>query len=239
MELKIYRPCISRNLTQGWGENRACLGRDGRIFGVPKGKSCPGQSFYQSIGLRGHNGIDIAGLTGADIYHSATFDGWMKTETDRMGGIGVDVVSHSPLFFAGPIPPELQNTAETVPGGFQHYVKMRYWHLHAPVGHDRKRVRCGDIIGLMGNTGASSNTHAHFAPKWCDRNGNGVGKANGYFGAFDPTPYYIHSRTGKEQGPYVTGVQSKLSPQEYETALSQLSTLQQLLVGLQRAFHSL
>lgn len=236
--LQIYRPCISKNETQGWGENRACLDNYGRIFGVAKGKSCPGLSYYQSVGMKGHSGIDIAGLKGQDIYHAATFDGWWKADHDSAGGLGVDVVSNQPLFFAGPIPAELQYTAvkhvQDGKEGFLHHVKMRYWHLSMPVGHEGKKVTCGTVIGLMGNTGASSGTHLHFAPKWCDRNGKGVGQSNGYYGAFDPTPYYNNRVTAAEHIKFTNQKPVPLTQVEINNIESQLSLLQQILLTFQK-----
>lgn len=241
--LKIFRPCISQNITQGWGENRACLDANGRVYGVPKGKTCIGPSFYQSIGLKGHNGADIAGLRGQDIYHAATFDGWLKTERDSRGGIGADVVSYEPLFFARPIPPELINSA--VPHeqdgvqGFTHYVKMRYWHLDATVGHDGKKITCGTVVGLMGNTGASSGTHLHFSPKWCLKDGRGVGQSNGYYGAFDHTPYYDHDVTALFHAESLKRPIMPLSKEEQKDVLEKLSRAQVLLLALQKLINKI
>lgn len=239
--LKIYRPTISQNLTQGWGENRACIDHNGRLFGVRT--KCPlgTQSFYQSIGMDGHNGIDIAGLVGADIQHCATFDGWWRTEVDMSGGIGVDVVSNQPLFFKGVIPKEIKRTAvpHTQKGvsGFLHFVKMRYWHLHAPVGHNRKAVAPGMVVGLLGNTGASSAPHLHFAPKWCNKDGYGVGDSNGYNGAFDPTPYYTHSVFIGDHVKYLNQPPLPLSPEEQKDLLAKLNMVQLSLVTLQKLIH--
>ena len=139
--LQIFRPLLSSNLTQKFAENRACIGSNGKIYGTTT--KCPsGKSFYESIGMKGHNGNDISAIIGEEVYHGATFDGWIKNERDSEGGIGVDVVSNEPIFFAFPIPPELYQTAtpheQNGKFGFLHYVKMRYWHLKTGVGADKK-----------------------------------------------------------------------------------------------------
>src|SRR5574343_715283 len=99
--LQIFRPLLSSNLTQKFGENRACINSKGVIYGTKT--TCPsGQSFYQSLGMKGHSGNDISAIMGEEVYHSATFDGWIKNERDSEGGIGVDVVSNEPIFFPFP-----------------------------------------------------------------------------------------------------------------------------------------
>lgn len=241
--LQIFRPCISDKITQGWGENRACLRENGTIYGVPRGQKCPSQSFYESMGMKGHNGLDIAGLKGQEIYHAATFDGWWRPDSDIMGGLGVDIVSYEPLFFPFPIPYWLINTAtpheQDGKQGFIHHVKMRYWHLYRQLGYIEKKVTTGTTIGLMGNTGASSGTHLHFAPKWCLPDGRGVGQANGYYGAFDPNPYYVHSVTAREHAEMLKLEVVPLSKDEKKDMLETLSMAQNLLLTLQKLIHKL
>jgi murein DD-endopeptidase MepM/ murein hydrolase activator NlpD len=241
-QLQIFRPMVAKKITQGWAENLACRDNNGRIYGISRGKKCPGQSFYESIGMRGHNGLDISATVGEDIYHSATFPGYWLTEVDQAGGIGVDVVSNEPLFFPFPIPPELYNTA--VPheqdgiNGFTHHVKMRYWHLHKALGYNKKQITCGETIGLAGNTGASSGPHLHFAPKWCMSDGRGVGQSNGFAGAFDPTPYYRHDFTAKEHTELLGEKVVPLSDQEYKDAMQSLSLMQTLLITLKKLLNN-
>jgi hypothetical protein len=239
--LQMFRPTISKKITQGWGENRACIDGNGRVFGVAEGKKCPGQSFYQSVGMDGHNGIDIATFIGEEVYHSATFDGWLYHEMDSMGGIGVDVVSNEPLFFPMSIPHYLINSA--VPYiqdgiyGFTHHVKVRNWHLDKGIGHEKKQVTCGTVVGLAGNTGASSGPHLHFAPKWCLPDGRGVGNNNGYYGAFDPVPYYNHDVTAADHAKFMNTAVVPLSTTEQKDLLAQLTVSQKLLLALQKLIH--
>ena len=241
-QLQIFRPTLTSKITQGWGVNEACVSPDGSgsIVNARQG-ICPiGKiSFYKYLGMLGHSGIDIGSFIGENVYHAATFDGWMQTESDNSGGIGVDVVSNEPLFFKGVIPREIKATATPVDGGFTHYVKMRYWHLKSPVGHDGKQVTCGTVIGLSGNSGASSGPHLHFAPKWCLADGRGVASDNGYFGAFDPTPYYNHSVTAKDHAEYILGNIIKPTSQEIKDLELQLSLLQKVLRLLQELKHNI
>lgn len=242
-KLQIFRPCISKNITQGWAENRACVWPNGKIFGVSEGKVCPvgSISFYQSMGMKGHSGLDIGTWIGEEVYHSATYSGWLYHEVDSMGGIGVDIVSNEPLFFPTPIPAELINTAvpHTQDGvaGFTHYVKMRNWHLDKGIGHEKKQVTCGTVVGLAGNTGASSGPHLHFAPKWCLPDGRGVANNNGYYGAFDPTPYYNHEVTAADHAKFMNTAVVPLSPVEEKDVLAQLSVAKQILLMLQKIIH--
>lgn len=236
-ELVIFRPNISSRITQDWGENRACIRNDGSVYGVPSGR-CPGQSVYESFGMKGHNGIDIGGFKGEEIYHAATFPGWWKADHDSRGGLGVDVVSNEPLFFPFPIPPYLTNTAipheQNGEQGFLHFVKMRYWHLSHQVGHAKKRITLGTVVGLMGNTGISSGVHLHFAPKWCDIHGGNVARSNGYYGAFDPRPFYTHRATAKEHSDMIVREALPLSQKEIKDIRAQLSLAQKLLLSIQK-----
>ena len=149
MELKIYRPVQGNWITQLFGQNKLD---------------------YSQFGMLGHNGLDMMAWNGTPVYHSGDFDGIMMTETDRYGGIGVDVYSNKPLI-----------------DGYR--VKLRYWHLKSVIGWDEKRVKAGDLIGYADNTGFSTGDHLHFGLKLVDEKGT-INKDNGYYGAIDPMPYY-------------------------------------------------
>jgi hypothetical protein len=190
--LTISRPLRSSRISQKFGESKACVAPSGKVTSKVN-QTCPTgtTSFYESMGMRGHNGHDVVAIKGEPVVHGATFDGWMHTEVDQSGGIGVDVVSNEPLFFKGNAPVGLE-VVSTTPEGFTSYVKIRYWHLLQVVGHEGKQIRYGQMIGLADSTGASSGHHLHWAPKWCDKEGNGLFTWNGYTGCFDPSPYYTH-----------------------------------------------
>lgn len=242
--LKIYRPIISKRISQKFGENRACIDvQTGKISGTIN--KCPGGTipFYQSIGMLGHNGHDLPAWVGEQVYHAATFAGWWRPDHDQAGGLGVDIVSNEPLFFPFPIPTELIKTAvpTTVDGiaGFTHHVKMRYWHLSKQLGQQGKQVTVGMVIGLAGNTGASSGPHLHFAPKWCLPDGRGVGDSNGYAGAFDPEPYYNNNITANDFALATKQEPESLSQIETKDMLEQLNIMRICLLAIQKFIHNL
>ena len=215
MKLEIYRPVISHKITQGWGENKACIYPNGKIVGK-RGGTCPSgsQDFYKSIGMLGHNGFDLSTHHGEPVYHAGHFDGRMSVEKDRSGGIGVDITSLEPLELAD---------------GTKEYIKLRYWHLKAPVGHDGKIVKMGEQIGLADNTGASSGDHLHFGAKKTFADGRPKNRNNGYNGAFDLTPYCDYSMDAKTKAEYLYQKAPVISEQERKEMLSQLSLARQLL----------
>jgi murein DD-endopeptidase MepM/ murein hydrolase activator NlpD len=177
--MKIYRPVFSNHLNQGWGENKACVkstnGHALRPFQVLGGiyTTCPIDSipFYTAIGMKGHNGYDLMTYHGEPVYHSGEYDGWMKTEIDSEGGIGVRVISNDP---------QIEGK----------HAQLLYWHLKSVVGYDKKPIKEGDLIGYADNTGSSGGDHLHFALKLCDKYGKTLNSDNGYAGAIDQTPFY-------------------------------------------------
>ena len=185
--LQLWRPIKTNIITQYFGENKACINNEGNVVGKDTEfdiSLCPQgyEDFYKSVGMKGHNGLDLASWSGEPVYHNANFDGWLKTEIDYMGGIGCDVISNEPILQC------------TEPNCYEiHYVKCRYWHLLDIFGYDKLKVQTGEPIGYSDNTGSSSGDHVHFGLKWCDKFGWGIHKDNGYFGGFNPEPYFINS----------------------------------------------
>lgn len=225
MSLQLYRPVISNKLTQRFAENKACIYPNGKVVGK-KGGVCPGSSklFYPSIGMKGHSGLDFSTWHGEPVFHNATFPGFIRIEKDFDGGIGVDVISESPVevtFWHG-------SRKEVYFG----HVKCRYWHLKAPVGWDGKYVKLGEQIGLADNTGASSADHLHYGIKKCDKNGTASEPNNGYYGAFDPLPYMDLSVDAKSAAEYLRVPPPPLSDQERKEIASQLNAAQKLLMML-------
>ena len=171
--LKIYRPIKTNFLTQGFGENRNCI-KDGVIANKFIDGTCPAGfvPFYQSVGLKAHNGEDWLCYKGEPIYHCGEFEGTAKTEIDRSGGIGVDIISKDPFLDGG------------------NRVKLRYWHLQKVNVFDGQIIKSGDLIGWGDSTGLSSGDHLHWSLKVVDWQGNTLNKDNGFYGAIDFRPYF-------------------------------------------------
>lgn len=185
-KIKSYRPVLTNRINQKFGENNACA-KMNIVFAQPVrpfviktkiGFMCDAgyASFYPLIGLKGHNGVDFAAWHGEPVYFADEFDGWMKTEHDPDGGLGVDIVSNAPILLCTE-----PNCKEV------HFIKRRHWHGLQVIGWDKKPVKTGDLVMLADSTGASSGDHLHTALKWCDKDGIGIHTDNGYYGAF-PDP---------------------------------------------------
>jgi len=191
----IRRPIKTNYITQLFGQSKACIGSRGNIVSKIGGICREGyRDFYESMGMKGHNGIDIAGIKGEGVYHSADWSGVCFTEKDSAGGLGIDIFSISPI--------QLED------GSFS-FVKMRYWHNSGfPESiHDGKRVKQGELIAFVGSTGKSSGPHVHMGLKKVAHNENALhgtkekyytlDKNNGYYGAIDPSPYWKNEFVGK------------------------------------------
>ena len=184
--MKFYNPVKNTFVTQKFGENKACQNVDGKVIGSTNG-ICPlgFDPMYKKMGMDGHNGFDFITWSGQPIYHSFDFKGWIRTEVDTAGGMGIDIISTEPLLKC-PI------------CGQKHYLKARYWHNKRNEFEGERLatfkwvtkykdliVGLGDKIALSDNTGLSSGDHLHFGLKWCDKEGNGIHSNNGYYGAID------------------------------------------------------
>ena len=86
---------------------------------------------------RGHAGLDFNGETGDPIY--AATDGRVEYAEFNYGGYGNLIM--------------IMRADGT---------QTRYAHLHKIKVRQGDRVRAGDLIGTMGNTGNSSGSHLHF-----------------------------------------------------------------------------
>jgi hypothetical protein len=236
-ELKLYRPLVTNRLTQKFGENRVCVNDRGVVTGK-RGNVCPAgtRDFYRSLGMAGHNGLDFGGITGEHVFKCGTFDGWMKSETDRMGGIGVDVVSNERLFFPGEPPAAIRDKVErhTQNGrvGFLSFVKELHWHCLSVVGHDGKQVKLGQVVALAGSTGASTATHDHLGLKFVDERGVRLDRTPDWTGAFDPLPYMDVDTDAKTAAEWLRTPPPPLSPEETERVRQQLSLAQRALLAL-------
>lgn len=112
-------------------------------------------SWYAPYGLDGHHGVDIPGTVGEPLH--AGVSGWLYTTQTYAEGIRV----------------HMQAATGT----------LLYGHCQAVVGPPRN-VRAGDIVALLGNTGANT-TGPHVHITWTPSNPDW---GNGYKGMIDPWP---------------------------------------------------
>lgn len=109
-----------------------------------------------------HNGMDFTAPRGTPIY--ATGDG-VVTKASRASGFGkVVYIDH----------------------GFGYVTK--YGHMHKFNTRKGKKVKRGDIIGYVGNTGLSSGPHLHYE---VHKNGKPINPVNFYHGDLSPEEYEI------------------------------------------------
>lgn len=193
-ELKkhIYRPLKSDRLTQGFGENKACVNNQNKVL-TKIGETCPSGyvPLYQKFGLKGHNGRDNYCWRGEPIYFPVALDiGWkVKTEVDNAGGIGVDVISQKEIFISNPNN-DIEGLVNNREDGYYGFIKLKFWHLQSVAVHDGQTIKFGDLIGYGDSTGLSSGDHLHWSIKMCDIMGRATNNWNGYTGAFDDTKFY-------------------------------------------------
>ena len=168
--MQIYRPLKSNRVTQEFGENKACIKMysDPPILkSVNSVSLCPEgfTSLYRLLGMLGHNGIDIASYDSEPCYFSTLADTeWIvQNSIDSKGGVGVDIISTSKID--------------------GEYVKFRFWHLKKSLVANGQKVVFGQQIGLCDSTGYSTGHHLHWAMKYCESDGTGKNKNNGYLGA--------------------------------------------------------
>lgn len=128
--------------------------------------------FYIKWGLKGHNGIDFRGRIGDNVY--AVFDGTVRYSAKNYGGGNmVTIVSD-----------------KEVNGVF---AQVRYMHLNKRNVEVGAKVKAGDIIGFLGNTGQyTTGQHLHFDLKLIEYRHSlrvVLNLNNGYNGCIDPSPY--------------------------------------------------
>lgn len=188
--MKIFRPVRDAQMTQRFGERKACITSGGAVI-YKRSLTCPigSQDFYESLGMKGHNGTDFATYVGEKLYFPVVaHTTWRSVDaSDWSGGLGIDVISNAPISSLL-IAPEGEYAHKVYLEGKLH-VKFRFWHLNR-VWADPD-VFIGEEIGQCGNTGASSAPHLHMSMKFCTQDGTTLDDNNGYDGAVSFEPYYI------------------------------------------------
>lgn len=162
----LYKPLKPWFVGQRFGEDTVCT--DGaRYVSKPTTATCPTgfTSLYASLGLKGHNGLDIGAWRGQPV--SCAAEGRVHyVETTPGSGLAVEVVSK-----VG-----------------DRYFKHIYGHLQGVNVSKGQEVGVGALLGWADSTGMSTGDHLHFGLKECTALGKTLNKDNGYKGAIDPAP---------------------------------------------------
>lgn len=199
--MKIYRPFLTNYLVQRFGEAKTCaaVNSNGKVYWPYKiinkvnGLCREGYSdFYRTVlGMFGHNGEDWAVYRKEKIYFPVLADTqWYgKNDLDDGGGIGIDVISRSPIAIST-LPQYTGDQAKSLwkELGGKIYVKFRFHHAMLNIPESGSEIRAGFLIQLSDSTGASTGDHCHWSMKFCDSNGETLDKDNGFKGA---VPYNI------------------------------------------------
>lgn len=157
------------------------LNATGQPFGVDwSGPACNvnpswpcNRTYYQHLGLGAHNGLDMPAIAGTPIY--ASHDGVVQeVHNDPNGGLGVIIWDDVQL------------------------LKTVYWHNKVNLVTVGQRVKQGDKIAEVDNTGYSLGNHLHFMLKQTDNQGNTINTNNGFKGAIDPLPHLVFGMTQEE-----------------------------------------
>lgn len=145
------------------------------------------------INIEGHNGIDFWGPDGWDVMSAHTGE-VVFVGHDSKEGLGVTI----------------RTTAMYEYKERYVYFKTIYWHLKegSVLVKPGDLVKAGDVIAQADNTGFSTGSHLHFALKPIKVKGDGktvynIEQNNGYYGAIDPTEYFIEEKPEVIQIPEV------------------------------------
>lgn len=126
--------------------------------------------FYKTLGLAGHNGLDLRADRGTEVY--AAHDGIVKW-AGEYSGYGINVLLETTEQFEG-------ITYQTI-----------YGHLLETKVKKNQLVKSGDLIGFTDNTGTYTTAdHLHFGLYDLDKDHTRIHYNNGYFGAIDPVPFF-------------------------------------------------
>lgn len=134
-----------------------------------------GGNFYKSLGLKGHDGLDLRAAIGTPIYAVAA------------GRLRVTGSVNDPGYGLA-----CRLTVPDADRGGRNFVEVIYGHLSKAIGE--RDVEEGEVIGETGNSGNSSGPHCHWATRRCYYSAGGAGPfvedyGNGFLGYVDPKQF--------------------------------------------------
>ncbi len=156
---KLSDPLEYMYTTQGFGENAT--------------------SFYKTLGLLGHPGLDLRAQIGTYVY--ASIDGEVEVFTDRGGGRGVKIL-----------------TDPIIHEGQKWRLEVLNYHLDAQLVQDGSRVTRGQLIARSGNSGKYTTApHDHFTTRpqvFKNDNWEIDDYNNGYWGNINPVRFLTYEK---------------------------------------------
>jgi murein DD-endopeptidase MepM/ murein hydrolase activator NlpD len=128
-------------------------------------------NFYAQLKLKGHDGIDIAAVSGSDCRHNVNFRCTVfQAENHPTYGNKLVVIGKDPAT--------------------NRVYKFYHGHLKDFCAKVGDYVDMGDLLGHTDNTGIyTTGPHEHFGMYECADNNLTMNKDNGYGGALDPAKY--------------------------------------------------
>lgn len=239
----IYRPIKTNILSQGFGENKACVYPNTWKIVGKYGNTCPSGSipFYPTIGLKGHNGYDLVTIPNEDVYFNVVADTkWRTTEeVDSAGGIVLNVFNDSPVEVPEPQGKEAKADWEANDG--KSYFRFIYVHAKQNIDRPNETVTPGAYIQVADSSGASGGNHVHFGMKYVDRAGNTLDGDNGYRGYVDPSPFYRNTfiLDALKEASFLEGQTNSLKELHRQLELASMGQKESLLQQIQRLLISI
>jgi len=137
-------------------------------------------SLYGNYGFARHNGVDLALVTGQLI--RAPFDCRVIKVGNQPAGSGNYICL-------------LSKNEYTFEDGMTCHVEITFMHLQAAIAREGNELSVGDMVAFGDNTGQSTGSHTHMAPKRVTMVGGGgayiEADHNDAADTFDPEVYWI------------------------------------------------